>query len=702
MIWFYGIITIIIQTLLLRELVSLFRSNELTVSIMFFCWFIGTAFGSSLFRHFPEIINRIRCRTAFMLFFANTLFLLEIILIRFVFSQFQYESEPNIFLLSGLFLIFTFPLSFLIGSAFTSLLLEYNKNLSCLYFVEGAAAFIGGLIFTFVIAGHFDAVITVSALIFVSALFLIRRRDIKLSVRILIFLLSVLIFILSPYLSEYSRILEWHNNDKLLLSKESKYGYIAEIENRELKTIYFNGAVLSNSSLESQYEEDANLPFLIRANLKNICVIGFASKSLLDEFKKYKPDNVTVIIQDEVLANLIRKDAAGADFPLKVIQSDPVNALTGLDKKFDLIYINTSLPKTIAQGFYYSDFFYRRASEILTSDGILALSVPYEENNLSSYSLINLKTIYHTLRSIFPYVEFAPVSSFHFFASNKVFPPLQEKMLQSISNHKLLLNYINPAYIKYYLESERISRYSNLIQNPSGTSVNSLFSFELYNNNLKKWLLNNISNTWIVLLVALIICIIALKRYFKSINIHLSVTGRSSALFVIGFTSIVGEILFLNYYQTLTGGLYSLYGLLTALFMLGLSVGGYLVCKFKIRYFSVPFLLLLVWLIGIESLFDLTSSGLLTETVLISSICFFWNFTGGFVLGLLFNTFAVRMEESGFPGAITTSEIYSADLAGSAFGALLTGPLILPSLGHTITIVIMCMLLGIVMIYAKK
>ncbi len=704
MIWFYGITTIINQTILLRELANLFQSNELLLGILFFSWFIGTSLGSSLFRYIPNFLKVGGRYTSTLILALNVLLLVLIVFIRFIFSCFQYQSQPNLFYISALFFVFAFPVSFLTGACMTSLIKDYARPLSYIYFIEGVAAFIGGVAFTFLIAGHFDAIIAVSFFVFVSGLFFIKDTDTNMGIKILVLAFSCFVLLCSPYIVKFSRDLEWRKNEKLIISTDSKYGHIAEVENKGLITTYYNGIALSHSS-QIFYEEAALLPFLIGGSPKTICIIGSTPPAFIEEIMKFHSDKITALIPDEVLSKMLREAVQNKNIYLKIYVNNSISSLNDIKEKFDLIYVNVGLPTTIANDAYYSDYFYKQLSKILTPEGIVALNIPYEENNLTYSSLKNLKIIRSTLYSEFPFVEILPAESFHFFASNAKFPALKERILYRLTQGNLDLKHINSAYVKHYFNDERLSEYSKLIGSSLNSEVNTLFALKIYNGALKKWIMNNLNDSWVILVMLVIFFFYLFKRYFKTLSRYLLLSNNSISMFFIGLVSIAGEIMLLNYYQIISGYLYYLYGLVTAIFMLGLGLGGFLRYGYKQKSkssFQWSFLLLLLWLIGIEILFLATKFGFLEKLFLINALVFVWNFFGGVSLGALFNSFSRRREISGISGEVTVSELYSSDLMGSALGALITGTLLLPLLGHTITIAFISLLLLMVMAYGKK
>ena len=54
MMLFYGAAALLCQSALLRELAVLFQNNELVIGILFFCWFIGGAAGTTSLRFIPR------------------------------------------------------------------------------------------------------------------------------------------------------------------------------------------------------------------------------------------------------------------------------------------------------------------------------------------------------------------------------------------------------------------------------------------------------------------------------------------------------------------------------------------------------------------------------------------------------------------------------------------------------------------------
>ena len=108
-----------------------------------------------------------------LLTISNVVLVILIFLIRWSFSLFQYEAMPNLTFLILLSFAFIFPISFLIGYTFTAFTTrtEY-KAVSYVYFIESLGAFLGGILFTFLIAGRLDAILVSSILVIISLMFM--------------------------------------------------------------------------------------------------------------------------------------------------------------------------------------------------------------------------------------------------------------------------------------------------------------------------------------------------------------------------------------------------------------------------------------------------------------------------------------------------------------------------------------------------
>ena len=151
-------------------------------------------------------------------------------------------------------------------------------------------------------------------------------------------------------------------------------------------------------------------------------------------------------------------------------------------------------------------------------------------------------------------------------------------------------------------------------------------------------------------------------------------------MLVLGFTQISFTVLGILAYQSFFGYLYGRIALLTGSFMAGLAAGGWLGMRAVARKKTDMLLLALVQA-GI-------ALAALLWMLLLSAGChraaepgyFLLAAFSGFLGGLQF-TVADAHYRSEHPDVSSGGAVYGFDLAGSSLGAILTGALVIPTLG---------------------
>jgi hypothetical protein len=253
-----------------------------------------------------------------------------------------------------------------------------------------------------------------------------------------------------------------------------------------------------------------------------------------------------------------------------------------------------------------------------------------------------------------------PGTQFYFIASN------EDAVIDTSKKLPSGIKFINKGYIDHYLNKDRLAEFKSLLDGIKIESINSLKSMRLFDLNLMKWVKNYSSFS--------LLLIFALFTFFsvKVWRMARSATINSRILFVCGLISIITEVALLTLFQISTGQIYYLYGLFAASFMLGLGFGS----SFK----RINPVYMAIW----------------PAAVLVASMYIFipsymfivLNFFGGLICGGIFYFLAVMEEKE-------PMNLYSFDLLGSAFGALIAGPLLLPVFGITVSLVIAILLAGI-------
>jgi spermidine synthase len=164
-----------------------------------------------------------------------------------------------------------------------------------------------------------------------------------------------------------------------------------------------------------------------------------------------------------------------------------------------------------------------------------------------------------------------------------------------------------------------------------------------------------------------------------------------TAIAVIGFVAMGQEILCLYLYQALRGYLYSRLGIIVALFMAGLSVGGWWGTRWTISHPQRVSRLLLLLEVSLAALclglpfgwapLFLEGQANLALSWTVEAGVALWMALAGFGTGAAFPLACELMHREGYDLPGVAGSMDAADHLGAAAGSLLTGTLLVPVFG---------------------
>ncbi|MCP4714837.1 MAG: hypothetical protein GY868_06955 [Deltaproteobacteria bacterium] len=680
LIWFYGMALIISQTLLLREIVVLFQNHELVIGLLFFSWLSGSGLGSSAYRGVPEKLRAEPWLNALLLLAACLLVFLAVLLIRFAHGLLQHQADPGLAALFVLGVCLLGPVSFLWGLIFPSLTrLAGSGRISRVYVLEAAAVFCGSLVFTFGLAGRVDGIDIAMWLVIIAVIFLLRWLRERPATKAGVFMLFGIVcfgLVTLPW-QEYSRRLEWPNASSVRRIN-SRHARIALVDDQGQTSLSYNGKLLSGLQRQEQIEEQIHLPALVHGRPEHVLVLGYAAPALLEELLRYRPRRIVNVVADRALGDLPAASRAAVVHRYE----DPYAWVHRAQETYDLILLRTALPRTIADNRFFSQEFYRALYGLLKPGGVFSLSVPYEQERPSPHTAACVGMIYNTLRRTFGAVAFVPAGRFHFFAgpdANLIVsgPALISALKQRGGRYVQL----SPALLRHYCSPQRTAFFRAMLDEQRDADVNTLQNMMLYRISLAKWLKNTLRRSWVVLLAVTVCAALVLLWKMKTVGQLLPAGKSGLVLFAAGFGGIAGELVLINYYQSLVGHVFYHYGLLMALYMLGMGVGGHLGrCSCGERRYAA-LLLFSGWLAAVITL----CLAVLPRTIGTAAV-FALMVVGGFVMGYLFNDCTVREELATGSDALVAARTYSFDLYGAALGALISASVLIPFAGPVPTL----------------
>jgi spermidine synthase len=315
--------------------------------------------------------------------------------------------------------------------------------------------------------------------------------------------------------------------------------------------------------------------------------------------------------------------------------------------------------------------------QVLTPGAVVCESLPSTSDYVSKTAAGTNSTLVQTLKTRFRNVLILPGQRNYFLASDSSLSP---EIASMIAGRGIINLYVN----SWYLDENSLKERSEYIHShlDKNAEVNSDFRPVAFFQQLRYWTSMfewNIIAAGIVILVLLLLVIFSLNRI-------------SLGLFTGGFTASSLELLILVSFQVIYGYVFLATGIILALFMAGIALGAfsckrmvpvptekkYIHIQVSLALFSLgfPFIILALNLPGMPVM--MVQIGFLLLTLILS-----------FITGLEFSlASAIGSNDI----SLKTSFNYSADLFGSAIGAIVTTLFLLPFLGIVTSCLVMVML----------
>ncbi len=577
-----GFLSLSFQIFLLREFSVHFYGNEITYGLLLAAWLFWGGAGSisaSRFKFNPLKFHRL---------YYLVILLFPISLLGLRFSRFFLKILPGE--ISGLIpmilssLILTFFISLPFGILFVFNVHFLKGNLSRVYLLESLGASLGGLVVYFLLIPFFSnwqgaALIgTLSSLL---TFFFFGKRKEKLSLAIL--LLILLIFTLFDLPSQKIYWKPFH----LIQSKDSRYGKLQAIKTEEQISLYDNSLLVYSHPNLASAEESIHFALLQNPQAKNVLLIGGGAGGSLRQVLKYPVVEVDYVELDPEIIHLSQELLPKEE--IKYLESRRVHIffedgrtyLNRITKQYDFIILNLPEPSTAQINRFYTKEFFLLAKDKLTEKGILSFRVPSAENYISLELQNFLSSLYFTLLEAFPVIEVVPGDTNIFLASAFPLSIEHEKLAQEIEKLDLENSYVIPQLLFARLNTLRVNFLREKIISGKKTTNLDLIPITYFYNSvlwstqfkgLEKRILSFLSGLpsfWLLDFPLLL---------FVSLLFFLWIRGKKSSFFllplaVMGFTTIIVEILVIIFFQTLYGYLYGRIALLLTSFMLGLYLG---------------------------------------------------------------------------------------------------------------------------------
>ena len=739
-----GTFAIILQTILLREFIVVFSGNEMAVGLVFSSWLAGVTFGAFIGGKIA-----IKAKSGLFQFFAIYLTLaaaspILLYLVRGIRTYFEIPAAQlaPFFTLVKATLLIAAPAALPIGLIFpvAGVLADHlgigKKSIGSLYSFEGAGATLGGVIFTFAMAGRLDSFHTLAIMIILSLcltfLFLLLQGKKTSSIIIAAFTVAGIIFVVLggvSLINQKSIERRWKSfapNIEMIQTFDTRYQNIAVGKIAEQFSVYSNGEVLTSFPDTVEGIIEANLIACQHPHPKNVLILGAGAENLLSQLLANGIKKVDYVETDPKLMDLIFSYQSSSD--LDPLNSSAVNRIAtdgrlfvkNTSNKYDLVIVNFPDPSTAMLNRFYTKDFFKQLNSIMTPKGVVTLTITSAVNYVGDEVGVYVGSVYNTVKSVFPKILVLPEDTARIFASkaqgeiSEDWTILKERYFERGLTED---GKFSPLIFKERLNPHRILKFRESLEGFETVGNNTDQRPVTFYFNLLLWdqfstgqatpilsILHKTGKSSVVGFVIFVGLLMTLGLVF--IRKRKPKTQRSIRvgwlIFTTGLSAMGLELVILLAFQNAHGALYEKIGLLVALFMGGLALGGGFITK-KIGKTQINYNKYLLFSEGIL-ISAAVLLGLATGVYLPSIIYYLFAIYVGVGAGIQFPLAASMAEPTGENIGKTAALIDWADHFGAFFGAALTGVFFIPIFGLMETCIIIAVLktVGLISVWISR
>ncbi len=741
----WGAVTLIVQALLLRETLVLFLTGEISWGLVLAAWLAGVGLGATLGGRLARRVKRadrglILLMTAFALLAPTGLTLLRLARSWLDIGPGEYVPLSAMAWLSALFVG---PFGLLIGIAFPLACVvaragSESDRIGWVYIFESVGGLIGGLVFTFVLAGRVATLplaVACSAILGVlgGAYLMGEHRRVAGSVALAVGLGAVLALpTVAARLEAWSHLERWRSfaaGMELRAAADSRYQHL-DLGYRDGQfMLYAAGHPAATFPQPTAHRWTGQVVLCQHPDPRRILLLGGGADGMLAELLTHRSvEHVDYVELDPTATAMVRphlaeRDArALADARVRVIHGDPRYVIRAAGRTYDLVWGQFPSPASALAARFYTVGFYEQLADRMAPDGVLAFSTDTSPAELRGESAECTGAIYHTLKRVFGEVivgwgssplvlacladdvltvdrdalasrlasRAVPPGYFHpqdFAMSDQLDPDLVAQRRSELEqlDHPTISTDFRPGIYLLWLERweqqlrDRASRDLRRVDEPHEMHRPGLFS------RLADMRLGPAIGVFAVALLAWLAYRTVRRGHARGLvgGLVLGSIGTT------GLAAMAGEILILHAVQALCGYVYEQVGAIMALFMLGLACGGVLGRRFlsgrrrRLLVLAAVDAILAGLTLALPYAFRavdaLAASWVTTTTAYGLAVALGMACGAGFVMAAAAHVSAVGRTER------TAGPVDAADHLGACLGALLMGVVLIPVWGLWIT-----------------
>jgi len=580
-----GLVSILGQVVILRELNVAFFGIELVYILAIGSWLLGTTAGAM---SFAQRLRPPRIGVKALLLAAALLVPAEVVFLRG--HRLLFGGVAGAYLSYGYqlaaLLLATFPVGLVLGLLFQWAAKRYcglTGSLGRAYAIESLGGLAGGVVsflaLTFSVS-NFAAALICGLAAAAAAGFVRRTRGALLATVPVLCLLALGLWF-SPLLDHRLTAL---NHPSLVSSLDTPYGRITVCREGGQVTVFKDDVYIYESE-ETAAEELVHLAALQVAEPARILVIGGGVFGLVREAARYHPQALDSFEIDGRMAQFIRgflvSDEASEPVTVRpnVMTGDP-RQLFRQSGRYDLIIVGIPDPDSGQDNRFFTREFFHLAREHLTQHGVLAFRLGSTPNVFTQARLARDGSIGRALANVFPHTVALPASATILLGGLQPVDRNPSQLETRWRSRNLETRLVSAPYINYLFSGDRFPELNRQLFEAGVTPNRDLvpvcfrYSTWIWLSMIFPSLTNRVpsgpgTTAWAVLgLIALAATGLAwrLARGARRLKATLFMTLAAAA-------GMLLETLLLLHYETRHGVLYRDLGLLLMMFMIGLAIG---------------------------------------------------------------------------------------------------------------------------------
>ncbi len=729
-----GVCCGIIQVVLIRQLLAVCSGSELTVGIILGVWLFSGALGcwwAGRQAKADSDITRTGARVALLACFGLLASLSAIALIRVspelflrlpgIFAAQRGEMFGLVQILSLTFLA-TFPAAFIVEAQFgaaISLYATLRRDSSVIarsYAVDAAGHLVGGSAAAYFLTTRLDPYTAVaaaglvalfSALVLWTLLLPARRAAVARLCTIAVILLAAPAVQAAGALDDYTLSVRWRGYELLANVDTLQSNIVVARHGKAGKVFFISGQPAAYTETMPDIQLLVHFTMLQHPNPRRVMLVGGLGVGAIEEVTKYDLERVDYFELDPGLLR-IYADYRGV-LPagkVHIWRHDLRTYLRSTSRDpdatgWDVAIIALPPPLTALVNRYYT----RECFEQIVArspDTVIGLQLPGTQTYYSA-DLLRLNTTLLAAPAIGPakrvvlmpgynlYAAIGPDSDYMTEAPDEMLRRLAERNVSAPFWESVIYDRLEPmniAFVRDQLDKFPASPLNTDLR-PIAYFYNQIYAMRQFHQFAAKLLQAAAGLPWSLILSATIaasLLLVGLVGVFRSLRrfaVPVAIAGT-------GFIGMVLQLAVLYAFQVYVGHIYSLIGVLSGAFMVGLAAGGLFAGRLVGRNATAQAALRNLCL----ALVILAATGF-AFTLIIRAITAIapagstWSLAGAFFaismfLGALVGVqFPLATEAAGEPqerGPVAAA-MYAADLLGASSGAVIAGALLVPLFG---------------------